>query len=160
MGRRGAVSAAHPLAVAAGQDMLAAGGTAADAAIAAQAVLCVVMPNNCGLGGDMLALVHRPPGEPSGPRNPLGPRNPPGPGQQWALNGTGAAPAHLTRVTDDGANSITVPGLVDAWCTLSEREGRLPLSQVLEPAINHARSGVPISPALAHTLVAQQARLQ
>ena len=141
-GRSGAVSAAHPLAVAAGQTMLAAGGTAADAAIAAQAMLCVVMPNNCGLGGDMLALVHTPAGE------------------QWALNGTGAAPAHLHRVTDDGANSITVPGLVDAWCTLSEREGRLPLSRVLEPAITHARSGITISPALAHTFVAQRTRLQ
>src|SRR5579863_670981 len=80
-GRRGAVSAAHPLAVAAGQEMLRAGGTAADAAIAAQAILCVVMPNNCGLGGDMLALVHKPGSEP------------------WALNGTGTAPADLGRVT-------------------------------------------------------------
>ena len=141
-GHRGAVSAAHPLAVAAGQRMLGAGGTAADAAIAAQAILCVVMPNNCGLGGDMLALVHRPGVE------------------QWGLNGTGAAPAQLERVTDDGANSITVPGLVDAWCALSEREGRLPLSQVLEPAIDLARSGVGISPSLAQTLSAQRARLQ
>src|SRR6185312_11280050 len=90
-GSRGAVSAAHPLAVAAGQEMLRTGGTAADAAIAAQAVLCVVMPNNCGLGGDMLALVHKPGVE------------------QWGLNGTGAAPVHLSRVTDDGATSITVP---------------------------------------------------
>ena len=141
-GRRGAVSAAHPLAVTAGQEMLSAGGTAADAALAAQAILCVVMPNNCGLGGDMLALVHRPGVE------------------QWGLNGTGAAPAQLERVTNDGATSITVPGLVDAWCTLSEREGRLPLSQVLEPAIDLARSGVSVSPALARTLVAQRARLQ
>ena len=141
-GRRGAVSAAHPLAVAAGQDMLSAGGTAADAAIAAQAVLCVVMPNNCGLGGDMLALVHRPGGE------------------QWGLNGTGAAPANLERVSHDGANSITVPGLVDAWCSLSEREGRLPLAQALEPAIWLARCGITVSPALAQTFVAQRARLQ
>ena len=141
-GRRGAVSAAHPLAVAAGQEMLRAGGTAADAAIAAQAILCVVMPNNCGLGGDMLALVHKPGSEP------------------WALNGTGTAPADLGRVTDDGANSITVPGLVDAWCTLSEREGWLSLSQVLGPAIGLARSGMAISPALAHTLVAHRTRLQ
>ena len=112
-GRRGAICAAHPLAVAAGQEMLGAGGTAADAAIAAQAILCVVMPNNCGLGGDMLALVHRPGSEP------------------WGLNGAGAAPARLERVTDDGAHSITVPGLVDGWCVLSQREGRLPLSRVL-----------------------------
>ena len=141
-GRGGAVSAAHPLAVAAGQQMLGAGGTAADAAIAAQAILCVVMPNNCGLGGDMLALVHRPGIEP------------------WGLNGTGAAPAHLVRVTDDGANSITVPGLVDAWCALSEREGRLPLSQVLEPAIALARYGISVSSPLAQTLVTHRARLQ
>ena len=141
-GRRGTVSAAHPLAVAAGQDMLGAGGTAADAAIAAQAILCVVMPNNCGLGGDMLTLVHRPGGE------------------QWGLNGTGAAPANLERVTQDGANSITVPGLVDAWCWLSEREGRLPLAQVLQPAIRLARAGITVSPALAHTFVAHRARLQ
>src|ERR1700736_1808645 len=78
-GRLGAVSAAHPLAVAAGQQMLLAGGTAADAAIAAQAVLCVLMPDACGLGGDMLALVHLPvPGS-----APL------------AINGTGAAPSGL-----------------------------------------------------------------
>src|SRR3954468_19564004 len=93
-GRLGAVSAAHPLAVAAGQEMLVAGGTAADAAIAAQAVLCVVMPDACGLGGDMLALVHAP-------------------GQSvLAVNGTGAAPLRLETVSDDGANSITVPGIV------------------------------------------------
>ena len=122
--------------------MLSAGGTAADAAIAAQAILCVVMPNNCGLGGDMLALVHTPRGG------------------QWGLNGTGAAPARLGRVANDGANSITVPGLVDAWCTLSQREGRLPLSQVLQPAIDLARSGIGISAALAHALAAQRARLQ
>src|SRR5579864_2267820 len=141
-GRRGAVSAAHPLAVTVGRQMLSAGGTAADAAIAAQAILCVVMPNNCGLGGDMLALVHTPRGG------------------QWGLNGTGAAPARPGRVANDGANSITVPGLVDAWCTLSEREGRLPLSQVLQPAIDLARSGIGISAALAHALAAQRARLQ
>src|SRR5579862_3164975 len=122
--------------------MLRSGGTAADAAIAAQAILCVVMPNNCGLGGDMLALVHRPGREP------------------WGLNGTGAAPANLQHVTNDGANSITVPGLVDAWCTLSKREGRLSLSRVLEPAIRLARSGVTVSAALAHTFAVQRVRLQ
>src|ERR1700738_2402194 len=81
-GRLGAVSAAHPLAVAAGQQMLLAGGTAADAAIAAQAVLCVVMPDACSLGGDMLALAHMPGSVP------------------LAINGTGAAPSRLERVSD------------------------------------------------------------
>lgn len=141
-GQLGAVSAAHPLAVAAGQEMLVAGGTAADAVIAAQAILCVVMPDACGLGGDMLALVHVP-------------------GQAAvAINGTGAAPMALERVADDGPHSITVPGIVDAWCELSKREGRLPLARVLEPAIRLAKSGVRLSPKLASALKTQRARLE
>lgn len=141
-GRLGAVAAAHPLAVSAGQQMLVAGGTAADAAIAAQAVLCVVMPDACGLGGDMLALVYR-------PSEPI-----------VAINGTGAAPLQLTDVSDDGPNSITVPGIVDAWCELSARMGRLPLSQVLRPAVRLAREGVRVSPTLASALLTHRQRLQ
>jgi gamma-glutamyltranspeptidase/glutathione hydrolase len=141
-GRIGAVAAAHPLAVAAGQEMLIAGGTAADAVIAAQAVLCVVMPDACGLGGDMLALVHVPGYAPV------------------AINGTGAAPSSLERLSDDGPNSITVPGIVDAWRELSKRNGRLPLSRVLEPAVRLADSGVRVSRTLASALATQRARLK
>lgn len=122
--------------------MLHAGGSAADAAIAAQAILCVVMPDACGLGGDMLALVHVPGSGPS------------------AINGTGAAPSGLEKVSDDGANSITVPGIVDAWCTLSKRHGRLSLSRVLEPAVRLARSGIHVSRALSESLVTHRERLQ
>ena len=141
-GRFGGVSAAHPLAVAAGQEMLLSGGTAADAAIAAQAVLCVVMPNACGLGGDMLALMHV-------PGSAL-----------FAINGTGCAPQRLERVADDGPNSVTVPGIVDAWCVLSKRRGRLPLARVLEPAIRLARSGMRVSRALSQALTTHRDRLQ
>lgn len=141
-GRGGAIAAAHPLAVAAGQEMLVAGGTAADAAIAAQAVLCVVMPDACGLGGDMLALVHQP------LRSAI------------AINGTGAAPSRMDRVSDDGPNSITVPGIVDAWCELSARAGRLSLLQVLRPAIRFAQIGVRVSPNLASALATHHARLR
>lgn len=141
-GRSGAVAAAHPLAAAAGQEMLVAGGTAADAAIAAQAVLCVVMPDACGLGGDMLALVHQ-------PRKPT-----------MAINGAGAAPSRMEKVSDDGPNSITVPGIVDGWSELSARAGRLSLLQVLRPAIRLARIGVPVSPTLAGALATHRARLQ
>ena len=141
-GRLGAVAAAHPLAVAAGQEMLVSGGTAADAAIAAQAVLCVVMPDACGLGGDMLALVHAP-GKPI-----------------IALNGTGAAPLAFARAANDGPHSVTVPGIVDAWCELSKGEGRLPLARVLEPAIRLAKNGVRVSPTLARALASQRARLE
>lgn len=141
-GRLGAVAAAHPLAVSAGQQMLVAGGTAADAAIAAQAVLCVLMPDACGLGGDMLALAYR-------PNESI-----------VAINGTGAAASQLTEVSDDGPNSITVPGIVDAWCELSTRMGRLSLSQVLRPAVRLAREGVRVSPTLAAALLAHRQRLQ
>jgi gamma-glutamyltranspeptidase / glutathione hydrolase len=141
-GRLGGVSAAHPLAVAAGQEMLLAGATAADAVIAAQAVLCVLMPDACGLGGDMLALVH----VPAAPH--------------WAINGTGAAPLGLTKVADDGPDSVTVPGIVDAWCVLSRQYGRLPLARALEPAIRLATGGVRVSGALADTLRKHRARLE
>jgi gamma-glutamyltranspeptidase/glutathione hydrolase len=140
-GRFGAVSAAHPLAVAAGQEMLTGGGSAADAAIAAQAVLCVIMPDACGLGGDMLALVHAP-----------------GAALQ-AINGTGRAPLRLRQVADDGPNSITVPGIVDAWCTLSRQYGTVSLARALEPAVRLARAGTRVSDSLAATLAKHRERL-
>ena len=141
-GERGAIAAAHPLAVAAGQQMFAAGGTACDAAIAAQAVLCVLMPDACGIGGDLLALVRRP-GQPV-----------------QALHGAGTAPAAQRTASDDGASSITVPGIVDAWCRMSALSGSLPLSQVLAPAIQLARSGMRVSTALADALMRQAPRLE
>lgn len=140
-GDRGAVAAAHPLAVAAGQEMLMAGGSAADAAIAAQALLCVLMPDACGLGGDLLALVRRP-GE-----------------ALLAINGTGATPAAMTQVSDDGPHSITVPGLVDAWCELSARAGRLSLMQALSPAVRLARHGMRVSTSLGAALSRHRMRL-
>jgi gamma-glutamyltranspeptidase/glutathione hydrolase len=140
-GRRGAVSAAHPLAVAAGQEMLMAGGSAVDAAIAAQAVLTVLAPDACGLGGDMLCLVHEPGREPV------------------AINGAGAAPAGFAGEPLEGANSITVPGIVDAWCTASARWGRLSLGQVLGPAILIAREGFRMTRILETARDAQRARL-
>jgi gamma-glutamyltranspeptidase/glutathione hydrolase len=140
-GRFGAVATAHPLAVAAGQELLIAGGSAADAAIAAQAALCVIMPNACGLGGDMLALVHAPGSS------------------MLAINGTGCAPLALTRALDDGPLSITVPGIVDAWCTLSQQHGRVPLARALGPAVRLARAGLRVSSAFAATLAQHRDRL-
>jgi gamma-glutamyltranspeptidase/glutathione hydrolase len=139
--RFGAVSAAHPLAVAAGQEMLTGGGSAADAAIAAQAVLCVIMPDACGLGGDMLALVHAPGSD------------------LQAINGTGSAPLRLRQAADDGPNSVTVPGIVDAWCVLSRRFGKVPLARTLEPAVRLARGGTRVSVSLAATFAKHRERL-
>lgn len=140
-GELGAVSAAHPLAVAAGQNVLFAGGSAVDAAIAAQAVLCVVAPDACGLGGDMFALV--------GDRE-----------RTLAITGAGAAPLGLRQVSDDGANSITVPGICGGWAAMHTRWGRLPMAQVLSAAIRLAETGTAVTPTLARAVIAQRSRLE
>jgi gamma-glutamyltranspeptidase/glutathione hydrolase len=140
-GRTGSVAAAHPLAVAAGQEMLFAGGGAVDALIAAQAVLCVVSPDACGLGGDMLALIHSPS---SG---------------TTAVNGAGAAPMAMIDIAADGANSVTVPGIVDGWSAMHLRWGRLPLARLLEPAVRIAREGFALPPVLARTVTTHRDRL-
>jgi gamma-glutamyltranspeptidase/glutathione hydrolase len=141
-GRRGAIAAAHPLAAAAGQELLAAGGSAADALIAAQAVLCVVAPEACGLGGDMLALIDE-----DGLR-------------QTAVTGAGAAPIGLKTATMDGANSVTVPGIVSAWESLATRWTKLPLSRALAPAIAIAREGFEAPVGLKNAVTAQRHRLE
>ena len=140
-GRRGAVSAAHPLATAAGQQMLAQGGSAVDAVIAAQAMLAVVAPDACGIGGDGLALVLAP-GEPA-----------------VAVNGAGPAAASATRVASTGGASVAVPGLVDEWVELQAHWGRLDLATCLAPAIDAARAGLVISVALEKARMAQADRL-
>ena len=140
-GRRGAIAAAHPLAAAAGQQALAQGGSAADAVIAAQAVLAVVSPDACGLGGDGLVLVHVPGQAPV------------------AINGAGAAAAGAISVTTTGGASVAVPGLVDCWCEMQARWGRLDLRVLLAPAIEAAEGGVPASQALVQARRDQSARL-
>lgn len=141
-GVRGAVSAAHPLASAAGAAVLGQGGNAVDAAIAAQAVICVVMPNAAGLGGDLLALVHR--------------RD----GAVIAFNGTGACAADASPGHwQTGANAVTTPGLVSGWSAMHSRFGRLPLRTLLEPAIQLARDGVVPDDALLASVARQRDRL-
>ncbi|MCS0502956.1 gamma-glutamyltransferase [Ancylobacter mangrovi] len=132
-GNHGAVAAAHPLAVTAATEMLTAGGSAVDATIAAQAVLCVLSPDNCGLGGDQLCLVRSVDG------------------QVMAVNGTGAAPAAMIRADTDGGNSVSVPGIVDAWVEMSRLWGRLPLQRVVVPAIRLAEGGMLVGEDLAQT---------
>lgn len=140
-GRRGAVAAAHPAAAAAGAEILTAGGTAVDAAIAAQAVISVVLPQAAGLGGDLLALVHHG-------------------GTVSAVNGTGRSPRSLVGAPEStGGGSVTVPGLVDGWLTLHARWGRLPLSAVLTPAVTLAHRGFAVDDNLATSIAAQRSRL-
>jgi gamma-glutamyltranspeptidase len=133
-GTRGAVVAPHHLATAAGLEILACGGSAIDAAIATNAVLGVVMPNGCGLGGDAFWLVWD---EASG--------------ELAALNGSGRAPAgadaaalrarRLTRIPPRGPLTITVPGAVRSWADAHRRWGRLGVDRLLAPAIEQASDG-------------------
>lgn len=138
----GMVCTVDQLASTAGADLLAAGGTAADAAIGANAVLAVTSPHYCGLGGDLFAMVHRREGPPE------------------ALDaagraGSGADPARLVAAGHDriplrgDVSAVTVPGCVDGWVALHERHGRLPLADVLAPAIGYAERGFPATPILA-----------
>jgi gamma-glutamyltranspeptidase len=135
-GARGAVVAPHHLATQAGLAVLAAGGHAVDAAIAANAVLGVVMPNGCGIGGDAFWLVWDE-----------------ATGEQVALNGSGRAPASvsaeqlrdagLERVPLRGPLPITVPGAVRSWSDAHRRWGRLSRGTVLAAAIEQADAGFP-----------------
>ncbi|MFM7717954.1 MAG: gamma-glutamyltransferase, partial [Actinomycetota bacterium] len=140
-GARGAVAAAHPAAVDAARELFAAGGNAADAAIAAQAALGVVIPNACGVGGDALFLV----AERDGTRD--------------AINGTGVWPREATVLADTGGASVTVPGAVEGWATLAEHHGRLGLAAALAPAIRLARAGHAMPASTAEAVADQRERL-
>lgn len=139
---RGMVASQHHLAVDAALAMLDAGGSAADAAVAAAAVLTVVDPRSTGLGGDLFALYWEP-----GATEPVG------------LEAVGAAPAGLTpeairaaghgRMPVDGPWSITTPGAPAGWAQLLERHGELDSAMVLAPAIDLARGGFVVSRAVA-----------
>lgn len=139
---RGMVSTIDPLASGAGIAMLRAGGSAADAAIAANAVLAVTSQHLCGMGGDLFALVHERPGPPD------------------ALNasgraGSGADPERLRAEgfakmpRNDDIRAVPVPGCVDGWLALHAKFGRLALRDVLAPARQAASEGFPASPSLA-----------
>lgn len=140
-GTRAAVSAAHPLASSAALEVLAEGGNAADAAIAAQAVIAVVMPEAAGLGGDGFFLVRAPDGSVT------------------AVNAAGAAPAGLEGPIGDDGSSVTVPGLVMGWSNVARLFGTLPLARTLAPARRLAASGVPVRAETARAVAVQKARL-
>ena len=135
-GARGAVAAPHHLASAAGLSILRAGGSAVDAAIATNAVLGVVMPSSCGIGGDAFWLIWDAAAS-----------------EQLALNGSGRSPAGanaaalrdtgLATIPHRGPLSITVPGAVRSWADAHRRFGRLSRDTILAPATELARDGFP-----------------
>ncbi|WP_430790372.1 gamma-glutamyltransferase [Virgibacillus flavescens] len=138
-GSKGMVATSQPLASQAGLDILKKGGNAIDAAIATAACLTVVEPTSNGIGGDAFALVWTK-------------------GELHGLNGSGRAPKNISidavkeagheEIPKYGWTPVTVPGAPGAWAELSNKFGKLPLTEVLEPAINYATEGYPVSPTL------------
>ncbi len=135
---RQAVATSQPLAVQAGLRMLESGGNAVDAALAAAIALVVVEPTGCGLGGDAFALVWdgtRLQGFNGSGRSP----------QAWSL----ARFASRSAMPELGWDTVTTPGVVDAWRRLWHRFGRLPFEVLFKPAITWARQGFRVTPRIA-----------
>ncbi len=167
LARRGMVATSQPLAAMAGLRILLDGGNAADAAVATAAVLAVVEPMSTGLGGDAFALFYD---AQASTRPGLDPQEgSQGPRRITALNGSGRAPAALTlddlrraglaEIALDSPHSVTVPGTVAAWADLLARHGVMPLSAVLQPAIEYARDGFPVSELIAASWQRGEAKL-
>jgi gamma-glutamyltranspeptidase/glutathione hydrolase len=140
--QHGMVCAAQPLAVQVGLDVLKQGGTAVDAAIAVNACLGLMEPTSNGLGGDLFALVWDPKTK-----------------KLHGLNASGRAPLALTaeKVPPDSDGTVplyspyswTVPGCADGWFELHAKFGKLPMKDLLAPAIRYAEEGFPLSPVIA-----------
>jgi gamma-glutamyltranspeptidase/glutathione hydrolase len=136
------VASSQPLAVRTGINVLKSGGTAVDAAIAVNAMLGLVEPMSCGIGGDVFAIVWDAKTR-----------------QLHGLNGSGRSPGTLSRQTfsdlghtfipSRGPLSWSTPGCVDGWFTLHERFGRMPMSDLLQPTIDVAKEGFPVTPVIA-----------
>ncbi len=141
--RHAMVATSQPLATQAALEILRQGGSAVDAAIAANAMLTLVEPTGSGLGGDLFAIVWDAKTK-----------------KLHGLNGSGRSPASLTleeferrglkHVPQTGPLPISVPGCVDGWVELHARFGKLPLASVLAPAVRYAREGAPISELIAY----------
>jgi len=136
--QHGMVATSQPLATQAALEILREGGSAVDAAIAADAVQGLIEPVSSGVGGDLFAIVWDAKAK-----------------KLSGLNGSGRSPASLTleefqrrkltHIPPIGPLPVTVPGCVDAWFELHQKFGKLPMERVLAPAIRYARDGAPIA---------------
>jgi len=142
LAQHGMVCTSHPLATQVGVDILKAGGSAVDAAIAANAALGLMEPMSCGIGGDLFAIVW------SAKDRKL-----------YGLNASGRSPLGLSyddmkaelaksgraSIPGRGVLAVSTPGCVDGWFELHGKFGRLPLAQLLAPSIRYAREGFPLT---------------
>ena len=150
--QHGMAATSQPLATQIALDILKAGGSAVDAAIAANAALGLMEPTGNGIGGDIFAIVWD-----ARKKELVG------------LNGSGRAPALMTidyfrengidKIPSFGPLPVSVPGAVDGWFELHGRYGRLPMEQVLAPTIRYAREGFPVSEVIAHYFASNERRI-
>jgi gamma-glutamyltranspeptidase/glutathione hydrolase len=142
LARQGMVATSHPAAAQVGLDVLRNGGNAVDAALATNAMLGVVEPMSCGIGGDLFAIVYEAKT-----------------GRLYGLNASGRSPKTLTRqvfhdkqmteIPIRGPLSWSVPGCVDGWHELNKRFGTKALSELLQASITAAEEGYPVSELIA-----------
>jgi gamma-glutamyltranspeptidase/glutathione hydrolase len=143
--RNGMAATSQPLATQAALDILKNGGNAIDAAIAANAVLGLVEPTGAGIGGDLFAIIW------SADK-----------GKLFGLNASGKSPRSLKLeyfsqngyefIPAYGPLPVSVPGCVDGWYEMHDMFGRLPMKDILQPAISYAREGFPVSEVIAFYL--------
>ena len=143
-GEQWAIATPHTVATEAGAVAFERGGNAVDAALAAAVTLAVSYPHNCGVGGDLFALVQRPDGA------------------TIAVNASGRAPAAVdpdalrseygTAMPEEGPDSITVPGAVSGWAALHAEGATLPWAEAFGPAIALSFGGVAVSRSLSRAL--------
>lgn len=145
LARNGMAATSQPLATQAALEILRKGGSAMDAAIAANAVLGLVEPASCGIGGDIFAIVWDAKTQ-----------------KLHGFNGSGRAPKSLNidyfmdrgidYVPALGALPVSVPGAVDGWFALHAKFGKLPMATLLQPAIDYGRDGFPVSEVIAYEM--------
>lgn len=143
--QRGMAATSHPLATQVAIDILQRGGTAVDAAIAANATLGLMEPTGCGIGGDIFAIVWDAKTQ-----------------QLYGLNGSGRSPQNLPlsyfqengydKIPAYGPLPVSVPGCVDGWFMLHDRFGKLTMEDILSPAIRYAENGFPVTDLIAYYL--------
>lgn len=142
IGQYGMVATSQPLATQVGIEILKRGGTAIDAAIAANCLLGLVEPTGNGMGGDIFAIVWDEKSK-----------------KLYGLNGSGRSPKAMQlkylvdkgykKIPGSGALSVSVPGCVDGWYTLHKRFGSLPINDLFRPTIDYAKNGFPVSEVIA-----------
>ena len=145
LGKNGMAATSQPLATQAALDILKKGGSAMDAAIAANAVLGLVEPASCGIGGDIFAIVWDAKTE-----------------KLYGFNGSGRSPKSLDidYFVEKGMKSIplfgplavSTPGTIDGWFAMHEKFGKLTMAEILSPAIQYGREGFPVSEVIAYEM--------